>query len=314
MFKKYIILILTISTITPFPLLNLRKTQSTMNSESLNITTPTELKPTKKGGFYILYQIFVTLSGWTLWSKEGTIIGYSESNLKVLSLRIVSKIRIKYRAFKPNFWTNWIENGGPVCNEYEGGNLKGIQIKNIDPIDNDYIPFYRVHSPINNNWLDWNINGDTSGDLNNNFPGFDQMQLVFIRKSDIFYKVKNKNNNWSDWVLNDMICGNMIDLIYEIIIHVEDPRCSDIKYTVFFNENYLTCENGVKCGNKNENNNNDNNMIKKIQIIKNNLSSSYREMKYRIHIQNGNWTQFVSYGNEIGNNDVGFTAIHIKLT
>lgn len=155
MFKKYIILILTISTITPFPLLNLRKTQSTMNSESLNITTPTELKTTKKGGFYILYQIFVTLSGWTLWSKEGTIIGYSESNLKVLSLRIISKIRIKYRAFKPNFWTNWIENGGSVCNEYEGGNLKGIQIKNIDPIDNDYIPFYRVHSPISNNWLDW---------------------------------------------------------------------------------------------------------------------------------------------------------------
>lgn len=313
MFKNYIILILTLSLITTSIPLKLRKTDSDSNINTQNITSPTELKTPKSGSFYILYQLFINSSGWTLWSKEGSIIGYSESNLYSLSLRIISKIRITYRAFKPNRWTVWVENGGSVCNEYDGGFLKGIQVKNIDPKDNDYIPYYRVHSPITNNWLDWNINGDTSGDLSNQFPGFDQMQLVFIKKSEIFYKVKNINNTWSDWVLNNTISGNMDDVIYELVIHVEDENCNNIKYTVFFSNNYVTCENGEKCGNKNENDNDDINMIKKIQIIKINPNEKYREMKYRIHIKNGNWTDFVTYGNEIGDDVQGFTAIQIQI-
>ena len=313
MFKNYIILILTLSTIATSIPIKLRKIESSPNKGKENITAPTELKTAKTGSFFILYQLFILSSGWTLWSKEGSIVGYSESNLQVITLRIISKIRITYRAFKPNQWTNWVENGIGVCNEYDGDFLKGIQIKNIDPIDNDYIPYYRVHSPLSNEWLDWNINGDTSGDLSNYFPGFDQMQLVFIKKSDIFYKVKNINNSWSEWVLNNMISGNMNDIIYEIIIHVEDEQCKNIKYTILFSENYITCENGEKCGNKNEKDNNEFNMIKKIQIIKKNPNDYYREMKYRIHIKNGNWTNYVTYGNEIGDNVNGFTAIQIEL-
>ena len=283
-----------------FPIINSSETNE-------KIITPSPQKPSNSA-FYILYQSFIFNSGWSVWSKENQINGLF--NIPILTFRIISKINIKYRAYKPNFWSNWIQNGNTIFGEFEGGFLKGIQIKiNENDIDNEqYIPYYRVHNPNNDKWLDWNINGESAGNLSSSFLGFDQMQILFIEKKDIYYKVKDKFNEWSDWVLNNEICGNLKDEIYGIIIHVENQNFKDLSYNVFFSNNFINCKNGEKCENKNNNNE----YLKKIQMVnkqKNNFNSSFQ---FRIYIQNSNWTNWTSYDIELGSQN-GFTAIQIKL-
>ena len=283
-----------------FPIINSSETNE-------KIITPSPQKPSNSS-FYILYQSFIFNSGWSVWSKENQINGLF--NIPILTFRIISKINIMYRAYKPNFWSNWIQNGNSIFGEFEGGFLKGIQIKiNENDINNEqYIPYYRVHNQNNDKWLDWNINGDTAGNLSSSFLGFDQMQILFIEKKDIYYKVKDKFNEWSDWVLNNEICGNLKDEIYGIIIHVENQNFKDLSYDVFFSNNFINCKNGEKCENKNNNNE----YLKKIQMVnkqKNNFNSSFQ---FRIYIQNSNWTNWTSYDIELGSQN-GFTAIQIKL-
>ena len=96
-----------------FPIINSSETNE-------KIITPSPQKPSNSS-FYILYQSFIFNSGWSVWSKENQINGLF--NIPILTFRIISKINIMYRAYKPNFWSNWIQNGNSIFGEFEVGFL-----------------------------------------------------------------------------------------------------------------------------------------------------------------------------------------------
>ena len=275
--------------------------------------------------YSVMYRIHVEDFGWKEWCHDGQKTETIEYGKKIeaIEIKIVPKIQeelsVSYSSHVQDY--GWekdfsIKDGQPSGTT---GQNKKVEAMKIRLTGNDVDTGIRYKTYIERNgWQNWQEDGDITGTTGKNLKILGiKIELVNMANKSVQYRIHMQDFGWSEWVADGKAVGAIVEekKIEAIEIKLTDKIFNTeigLKYNTYvegqgWQEDWQT--DGDVAGTTGKN-------LKMLGLKVNlvNVQPNQR-IKYRLHVEDYGWLDWVYDGQEIGKMQQGkkIEAIQLKL-
>ena len=276
--------------------------------------------------YSVMYRIHVQDIGWKDWVCDGeeTETIDEQKKIEAIEVKLVPKVNeninvvysshVQDYGWEPNYSKSNGQTSGTI-----GKNLKVEAMKiNLSGDVKDIQIRYRSYVE-NQGWQDWKKNGEITGTTGKNLKLYGiKIELVNNDEYSIQYRVHIQDKGWTNWVIDGETAGEpanslKIESIQIRLIKKTNIYLNGITYSSYIEnkgwEEENLHQNGEISGSTGQN-------LKMLGLkiqLKN--PEEKQSVKYKIHVQDYGWLDWVSDGEEIGKIAQGnkIEAIQIKL-
>lgn len=275
--------------------------------------------------YSVMYRIHVEDFGWKEWRYDGQKTETIEYGKKIeaIEIKLVPKIQeelsVSYSSHVQDF--GWEQDFIKKDGQQSGttGKNKKVEAVKIRLTGNDVDTGIRYKTYVEKNgWQNWQEDGDKSGSTGKNLKIYGiKIELVNIANKSVQYRVHMEDFGWSEWMADGKVAGAIAEekKIEAIEVKITDKVVNTaigVKYNTYvagqgWQEDWQT--DGEVAGTTGKN--------LKMLGLKVNLvnAQANQNIKYRIHVEDYGWLDWVSNGEEIGKMAQGkkIEAIQLKL-
>ncbi len=277
--------------------------------------------------YSVMYRTHIQDFGWQDWSYDGDISGNLGDNKKIeaIEIKIVSK---KSKDFSITYTTHVQDYGWQKeSQEYDisgttGQNKKVEALKiNLKNAPSGVYVRYKAYVE-NNGWQSWKTANAEAGSTGKNLKLLGlRIELQGTTEYSVYYRTHIQDRGWTDWKKNSAVAG---DISLEKKIEAIQVKIVKEKNTVSteFGVEYYTCLQGSSSNeNKIESNGEisgtvgENRKVEALQVELKNAPSTSAHIKYKAHVENYGWMDWVKDGQIAGvmNKGLKIEAIKVEL-
>ena len=273
--------------------------------------------------YSVMYRIHVEDFGWKEWRYDGQKTETIEHGKKIeaIQIKLVPKIHeelsVSYSSHVQDF--GWEEDFSKINGQESGttGKNKKIEAIKIRLTGNDFNTGIRYKAYVEKNgWQDWQEDGDRAGTIGKNLKLLAiKIELVNIPDKSVQYRVHMEDFGWSEWVYDGKTIGAIVEekKIEAIEIKITDKTVNTkigLKYNTYVEgqgwQEYWKTDGDI-AGTTGKN-------LKmlglKVELVN---ASENQRVKYRLHVENYGWLDWVYDGQEIGKMAEGMKIEAIQL-